>query len=97
MRINPRSARSLGELPCRPSRSQQQTGGDTYAILRFLWGREQMPDDIVQFLRKRDYKLIKELGEGACGKTVLLKDEELGELYVAKNISRTRKPSHGVV
>jgi serine/threonine protein kinase len=43
-----------------------------------------MPDDIVKFLRRRDYKLIKELGQGACGKTVLLEDQDLGEFFVCK-------------
>lgn len=41
-------------------------------------------DSIVQFLRKRDYKFVKELGQGACGKTVLLLDEQLSEHFVCK-------------
>jgi eukaryotic-like serine/threonine-protein kinase len=45
----------------------------------------QMPDDeIVHFLRKRDYKFIKELGRGACGKTVLLFDDQIDEYFVCK-------------
>jgi eukaryotic-like serine/threonine-protein kinase len=43
-----------------------------------------VPDDIIKFLRRRDYKLIKELGQGACGRTVLLQDQELGEFFVCK-------------
>lgn len=43
-----------------------------------------MPDDIVKFIRKRDYKFLKELGHGACGKTVLLEDQELNEFFVCK-------------
>jgi predicted Ser/Thr protein kinase len=40
--------------------------------------------DIVQFLRKRDYTLVRELGQGACGKTVLLHDPQIGERFVCK-------------
>jgi len=53
-----------------------------------------MPDEIVHFLRRRDYKFIKELGQGACGKTVLLEDQELGEFFVCKKYhpySETRR------
>jgi len=41
-------------------------------------------DEIIAFVRKRDYKLIKELGQGACGKTVLLFDDQIGEYFVCK-------------
>lgn len=41
-------------------------------------------DEIITFLRKRDYKLVRELGEGACGKTVLLHDEQIQEELVCK-------------
>lgn len=43
-----------------------------------------MEKPLVQFLRKRDYLLVKELGQGACGKTVLLRDDVLDELFVCK-------------
>lgn len=39
---------------------------------------------IVNFLRKRDYKFVKVLGQGACGKTVLLKDDIIGSDFVCK-------------
>ncbi|WP_081426570.1 protein kinase domain-containing protein [Sorangium cellulosum] len=42
------------------------------------------PGDIVKFLRRRDYKLVRELGQGACGKTVLLHDDQIGENFVCK-------------
>jgi len=42
------------------------------------------PDTIVTFLRKRDYRLLRELGQGACGKTVLLIDEDINEKFVCK-------------
>lgn len=34
-------------------------------------------EDIVSFLRRKDYKKIKELGNGSFGKTILLKDDDL--------------------
>ncbi|HXR40393.1 MAG TPA: protein kinase family protein [Terracidiphilus sp.] len=43
--------------------------------------------EIVRFLRSRDYKLIKELGQGACGKTVLLVDDQIGQHFVCKKYS----------
>lgn len=41
-------------------------------------------EGIVPFLRRRDYRLLKELGKGGCGKTVLLRDEFIDQLYVCK-------------
>jgi serine/threonine-protein kinase len=43
-----------------------------------------MEGRIVEFLRERDYTLVKELGQGACGKTVLLYDELVEEYLVCK-------------
>lgn len=42
-----------------------------------------MPN-IAQFLRKRDYIVVRELGEGACGKTVLLNDDQIDQKFVCK-------------
>jgi eukaryotic-like serine/threonine-protein kinase len=42
------------------------------------------PGSIVQFLRKRDYAFVKVLGQGACGQTVLLRDEVIGSDFVCK-------------
>lgn len=44
-------------------------------------------NDIIPFLRRREYRLVRELGEGACGKTVLLYDEEIDEHFVCKKYS----------
>jgi serine/threonine-protein kinase len=41
-------------------------------------------DTIIEFLRKRDYRLVRELGQGACGKTVLLHDDQIDENFVCK-------------
>lgn len=46
-----------------------------------------MNDKIIEFIRKRDYKFIKELGQGACGKTVLLHDDMINEQFVCKKYS----------
>jgi serine/threonine-protein kinase len=43
--------------------------------------------EIVHFLRERDYILLKELGQGACGKTVLLDDDQIGQKFVCKKYS----------
>ena len=43
-----------------------------------------MSDRFVEFIRQRDYKMVKELGQGACGKTVLLHDDEIDEYFVCK-------------
>jgi serine/threonine-protein kinase len=43
-----------------------------------------MEGRLITFLRVRDYKLIKELGQGGCGKTVLLYDEIIDEYLVCK-------------
>jgi eukaryotic-like serine/threonine-protein kinase len=46
-----------------------------------------MQEKLVEFLRKRDYILVRELGQGACGKTVLLRDDILNEDFVCKKYS----------
>lgn len=43
-----------------------------------------MQDNIIEFIRRRDYRFIKELGQGACGKTVLLQDDFINEKFVCK-------------
>jgi len=43
-----------------------------------------MSNRIVQFLRKRDLIFVKELGQGACGKTVILHDDVIDEDFVCK-------------
>ena len=42
------------------------------------------PSQIITFLRKRDYQFIRELGQGACGKTVLLHDDQIDADFVCK-------------
>lgn len=43
-----------------------------------------MAEKPIQFVRSRDYVLLKELGRGACGKTVLLRDDAIDENFVCK-------------
>ena len=43
-----------------------------------------MAPRIVEFLRKKDLVLVKELGRGACGQTVLLRDDVIDEDFVCK-------------
>jgi serine/threonine-protein kinase len=43
-----------------------------------------MSEDIVKFIRRKDLLLVRELGEGACGKTVLLHDDIIDEYFVCK-------------
>ena len=42
-----------------------------------------LPEEIT-FLRKRDYRFVRELGAGACGRTLLLHDPEIDENFVCK-------------
>jgi serine/threonine-protein kinase len=43
-----------------------------------------MSKKIIEFLRKKDFELVEELGQGACGKTVLLYDDIIKERFVCK-------------
>ena len=40
--------------------------------------------DVVAFIRRHDYRMVRELGQGACGKTVLLYDQQIDEHFVCK-------------
>ena len=42
---------------------------------------------MIKFIRSKDFQHVKDLGEGACGKTVLLYDEMIDEQYVCKKYS----------
>lgn len=45
------------------------------------------PDDIIKFIRRHDYRFVKELGQGSCGRTVLLHDEQIEEDFVCKKFT----------
>lgn len=42
------------------------------------------PGSLVHFLRRRDYVFVRVLGQGACGQTVLLRDEVIDGHFVCK-------------
>jgi serine/threonine protein kinase len=41
-------------------------------------------NQIISFLRNRDYRFVRELGQGACGRTILLHDDQIEEYFVCK-------------
>ena len=43
-----------------------------------------MPEKIIEFLRKKDYRLIQNIGRGGTGLTVLLKDDLIDKEFVCK-------------
>lgn len=45
------------------------------------------PGSIIPFLRRRDYVLIRPLGQGACGETILLRDDLIDSFFVCKKYS----------
>lgn len=46
-----------------------------------------MSKDTIKFLRQKDFRYIKDLGQGGTGKTILLKDETIDEVFVCKKYS----------
>lgn len=51
-----------------------------------------MTDRIIEFVRKKDLVLEEEIGQGACGKTVLLYDPVIDERFVCKKYSPVHEP-----
>lgn len=46
--------------------------------------KEIVADSIVEFLRKKDFKFIKQIGQGSIGHTILLEDETIDEKFICK-------------
>ena len=46
-----------------------------------------MDKKVIEFIRTKDYKFVKDIGQGGTGKTVLLKDEIIDETFVCKKYS----------
>jgi serine/threonine-protein kinase len=46
-----------------------------------------MSKDIIKFLRQKDFRYVKDIGQGGTGKTILLKDEAIDEFFVCKKYS----------
>lgn len=44
-------------------------------------------NEVIKFIRERDYRFINELGSGACGVTVLLHDDQINEDFVCKKFT----------
>jgi len=49
--------------------------------------KSEAQNEVIQFLRRRDYVFVKELGQGACGRTVLLLDDQIREYFVCKKFT----------
>ena len=45
-----------------------------------------MKEDIIRFIKSKEYKYLKEVGQGGTGRTILIKDETINERFVCKNI-----------
>ncbi|OAI20753.1 hypothetical protein A1507_04675 [Methylomonas koyamae] len=46
-----------------------------------------MSKQLIKFIRRKDFELVRELGRGACGRTVLLEDPIIDEKFVCKKYS----------
>lgn len=46
-----------------------------------------MSKDIIKFLRQKDFRYLQDIGQGGTGKTILLKDETIDEVFVCKKYS----------
>ena len=46
-----------------------------------------MKEKIIQFVRRKDFKFIEEIGQGGTGRAVLLEDEIINERFVCKKYS----------
>lgn len=51
-----------------------------------------MSEQIIKFIRKKDFTYIRDLGQGACGKTVLLHDPVIDEHFVCKKFLPIYEP-----
>jgi eukaryotic-like serine/threonine-protein kinase len=49
------------------------------------------PDTLIPFIRRRDYLFVKALGKGACGETVLLRDDVIDRHFVCKKYSEAHR------
>ncbi len=45
------------------------------------------PQELIEFMRIKEYRFVRDLGEGACGRTVLLRDESVGIELVCKKFT----------
>lgn len=83
-----------GTMRCTGARHTDSTNGDRMgrasviaAVIRLAHMAQQLSSTdshSITFLRKRDYQFQRELGSGACGRTVLLYDDVIDEHFVCK-------------
>lgn len=45
---------------------------------------DDLPSEIIKFTREKDFEFVRVLGQGACGRTVLLHDSVIDESFVCK-------------
>jgi serine/threonine-protein kinase len=48
------------------------------------FSEDNMENDVIKFIRQKDYTLVKNIGRGATGAAVLLKDELIDQFFVCK-------------
>ncbi len=41
-----------------------------------------MKDDIIRFIKSKEYKYLKEVGQGGTGRTILIRDDTPDELFI---------------
>ena len=46
-----------------------------------------MSKEIIQFIRHKDFRYIKDIGQGGTGKTILIRDETIDEEFICKKYS----------
>ena len=56
-----------------------------------------MAERLIEFLRVKDYLLEQQLGQGACGLTVVLYDPVINERFVCKKYSPIREDLKNVL
>ncbi|PKB17759.1 protein kinase family protein [Flavobacterium sp. 5] len=53
-------------------------------------------NDPIVFLKTKDFKFIKEIGQGGTGRTILMKDEAIDEIFVCKKYSPYNEDDKGL-
>lgn len=46
-----------------------------------------MENNTIKFIKSKDYSVIKKIGQGGTGRTILIKDETINEIFVCKKYS----------
>lgn len=59
--------------------------------------KDQSNIEIIKFIRRHDYQFVRELGSGACGRTVLLYDDQINEFFVCKKFAPYSEKQHSTL